>query len=82
MGAVRYVNVNHLDELKGLENEFDFILSTIPAKYEPVMYMKMLKLDGQLGIVGLPAFHNMPVLTVADLVVPQDAKYSVHKSVV
>lgn len=70
MGAVRYVNVNHLDELKGLENEFDFILSTIPAKYEPVMYMKMLKLDGQLGIVGLPAFHNMPVLTVADLVVP------------
>lgn len=70
MGAVRYVNVNHLDELKGLEKEFDFILSTIPAKYEPVMYMKMLKLDGQLGIVGLPAFHNMPVLTVADLVVP------------
>lgn len=70
MGTVRYVNVNHLDELKGLENEFDFILSTIPAKYEPVMYMKMLKLDGQLGIVGLPAFHNMPVLTVADLVVP------------
>ena len=69
MGAVRYVNVNHLDELKGLEKEFDFILSTIPAKYEPVMYMKMLKLDGQLGVVGLPAFHNMPVLTVADLVV-------------
>lgn len=32
------------------------------------MYMKMLKLDGQLGFVGLPAFRNMPSLTVADLV--------------
>lgn len=70
MGAVRYVNVNNPEELKGLEKEFDFILSTIPAKYEPVMYMKMLKFNGQLGIVGLPAFHNMPAITVADFVLP------------
>lgn len=68
MGAARYVNVNDPNELKGMERTFDFILSTIPAKYEPVMYMKMLKLDGQLGIVGLPAFRNMPSLTVADLI--------------
>ena len=70
MGAVRYVNVHKPEELEGLNNTFDFILSTIPAKYEPVMYMKMLKLDGQLGIVGLPAFRNMPSLTVAELVMP------------
>ena len=70
MGATRYVNVNNPDELKGLDRTFDFILSTIPAKYEPVMYLKMLKLDGQLGIVGLPAFRNMPVLSVAELVLP------------
>ena len=70
MGAVRYVNVNNPDELKGLDRIFDFILSTIPAKYEPVMYLKMLKLDGQLGIVGLPAFRNMPTLSVAELVMP------------
>ena len=68
LGARRYVNVNNPDELKDLEKEFDFILSTIPAKYEPSMYLKMLKLDGQLGIVGIPAFRNMPSLTVADLV--------------
>lgn len=68
LGAKRYVNVNNPDELNGLEKEFDFILSTIPAKYEPSMYLKMLKLDGQLGIVGIPAFRNMPSLTVADLV--------------
>ena len=68
MGVVRYVNVNNPNELKGLDKTFDFILSTIPSKYDLVMYMKMLKLDGQLGIVGLPAFRNMPSLTVADLV--------------
>lgn len=68
MGAVRYVNVNNPEDLKGLDGTLDFILSTIPAKYEPVMYMKMLRLDGQFGIVGLPAFRNMPSLTVADLV--------------
>ncbi len=68
MGAVRYVNVNKSEELNGLDKTFDFILSTIPAKYEPAMYMKMLKLDGQLAIVGLPGFQNMPSMTVADFV--------------
>lgn len=70
MGAVRYVNVNNPEDLKGLDKTFDFILSTIPAKYEPIMYLKMLKFDGQLGIVGLPAFRNMPAITVADFVLP------------
>lgn len=68
MGATRYVNVNNPDDMKGLEGTFDFILSTIPAAYAPVMYMKMLKIDGQLGIVGLPAFRHMPHLSVAELV--------------
>lgn len=68
MRTVRYVNVNKPEELQGLNGTFDFILSTIPAEYEPSMYLKMLKLNGQLGIVGLPAFRNMPSLTVADLV--------------
>jgi alcohol dehydrogenase (NADP+) len=68
MGATKYVNVNNPEDLKGLDRTFDFILSTIPAKYAPVMYMKMLKLNGQLGIVGLPALRNMPSLTVYDLI--------------
>lgn len=68
MGASRYVNVNNPEDLKGLDRTFDFILSTIPAKYDLTMYMKMLKLNGQFGIVGLPAFRNMPSLSVADLI--------------
>lgn len=38
----------------------NFILSTIPAKYDPVIYMKMLKLNGQFGIVGIPSAADMP----------------------
>lgn len=68
MGASQYVNVNNPEDLKGLDRTFDFILSTIPAQYDMTMYMKMLKLNGQFGIVGLPAFRNMPSLTVADLI--------------
>ena len=68
MGAVRYINVNQPDELKGLNNTLDFILSTIPASYEPAMYLKMLKIDGQMAIVGLPAMANMPNLSVMSLV--------------
>jgi uncharacterized zinc-type alcohol dehydrogenase-like protein len=68
MGATKYVNVNNPEDLKGLDRTFDFILSTIPAKYAPVMYMKMLKLNGQLGIVGLPALRNMPSLTISELI--------------
>lgn len=31
----------------------------------------MLKFDGQLGIVVLPAFRNMSAITVANLVLPE-----------
>jgi len=74
MGAVRYVNVNTPDELKDLNNTFDFILSTIPAKYDPAMYLKMLKIDGQMAIVGLPAVANMPTLSVMSLVMQGNRK--------
>ena len=53
MGASRYVNVNNEEELKGLANSFDFIFSTIPANFTPIMYARMLKMGGELAIVGL-----------------------------
>jgi len=54
MGAKRYVNVNHEEELNGLENSFDFILSTIPMNFNPMTYMAMLKIDrGEMAVVGL-----------------------------
>lgn len=68
LGAVRYVNVNHPSDLEGLDDSFDFIISTIPAGYDPSLYMKMLKMDGQLAIVGLPAFDKMPSISISSLI--------------
>ena len=67
-GAVKYVNVNNPEDLKGLDNTQHFILSTIPASYDPNLYIKMLKIDGQLGIVGLPPFAVMPVIPIDKLI--------------
>jgi uncharacterized zinc-type alcohol dehydrogenase-like protein len=63
MSATRYVNVNNLEDLKGLNNTIDFILSTIPAEYDMNMYLKMLKYDRQMALVGLPAYVNMLVIS-------------------
>jgi uncharacterized zinc-type alcohol dehydrogenase-like protein len=68
MGAVKYVNVNHPEELKGLDNSFRVVISTIPAKYDPAMYLRMLKLDGELVILGLPAKENTPSIDIATMI--------------
>ena len=68
MGAVKYVNVNNQQELEGLKNTFNVIISTIPAKYDPRMYVNMLKIDGSLAVVGLPANKDVPSIDLATLV--------------
>ena len=75
LGAARYVNVNNAKDLEGLNNHFDFILSTITAKYDPVMYVKMLKLEGKFCFVGAPA--NKDNAGVDDLTLV----YSPHRMV-
>jgi uncharacterized zinc-type alcohol dehydrogenase-like protein len=59
MGAEKYVNVNSPDELKDLDNTLNVIINTIPANYDPLMYIKMLKLDGEMAILGLPANRDV-----------------------
>lgn len=68
MGAVKYVNVRNPEELKGLDNSFRVVISTIPAKYEPAMYLKMLKLDGEMVILGLPAKENTPSVDIGTMI--------------
>lgn len=67
-GAVRYINVNNPNELKGLANSFSFIISTIPTEYDPVMYVSMLKMGGEMAIVGLPSFERTPQIPTSSLV--------------
>lgn len=66
MGASRYINVNNPEEMKGLANSFDFIISTVPAEYEPLQYMRMLKMEsGEMAIVGLPARSTINIANMA-----------------
>ena len=60
MGAKRYVNVNNPEELKGLENSFRVIISTIPAKFNVEQYVSMLKVDGEMVLIGMPAADQIP----------------------
>jgi uncharacterized zinc-type alcohol dehydrogenase-like protein len=61
LGAKRYVNVRNPQELEGLNNTMDFIITTIPADYDPMVYVRMLKVGGEMAIVGLPANTNINI---------------------
>lgn len=68
MGASRYVNVNDSAAIASIANEFDFIISTIPSAYDPMTYMKMLKWNGQMCIVGIPSAKDMPQLSMRSFI--------------
>ena len=61
LGAKRFVDVKS-EEFKKIKNEFDFIISTIPYNYDINAYQQMLKLNGEMAIVGLPAQKDKPSL--------------------
>lgn len=68
MGAVRYVNVTHPDEVKNVGRQFDFILNTIPYYYDLTMYTNMIRRGGEMGIVGLPSHAELPSLNVLNMI--------------
>lgn len=68
MGASRYVNINNPGEADDLDNTFDFIISTIPSAYDPMEYMKRLKWNGQMCIVGIPSAKDMPQISMRSFI--------------
>lgn len=67
MGAVKYVNVTNPKELEGLENSLNVIINSIPAGYDPLLYLRMLKLDGEMAILGLPPTAEIPNISTSSL---------------
>lgn len=67
LGAARYVNVNNPEELKGLENSFRVIVSTIPASFNVEQYVRMLKVDGEMVLIGMPATDQIPSVNTGAL---------------
>jgi alcohol dehydrogenase (NADP+) len=68
MGAVKYVNVNKPEALKGLDDSYRVIISTIPSRYDPAMYLKMLRMDGEMVVLGLPARQNTPSVDLSTFI--------------
>jgi uncharacterized zinc-type alcohol dehydrogenase-like protein len=54
MGAHGFVATNNPENLKPYEKKFDLILNTISAEIVIDDYLKLLKLDGTLVVIGLP----------------------------
>jgi len=67
MGAARYVNLRNEAELEGLDSTFHLILSTIPVRFDVDMYLRMLKIDGTMVLLGVPPSGQSPMLNTASL---------------
>ncbi|GAA4010378.1 NAD(P)-dependent alcohol dehydrogenase [Deinococcus rubellus] len=52
LGAHQVVISSDKDAMKAVRNSFDFILSTVPLAHDLAPYLKTLRRDGQLVIVG------------------------------
>ncbi|MDO4584629.1 MAG: NAD(P)-dependent alcohol dehydrogenase [Planctomycetia bacterium] len=64
LGAKRYVNVLEEKNLAELDDSFDFLLSTVSANYDPMMYVRMLKRGGEMAIVGLPSHTEINIVSL------------------
>ena len=54
MGAHHFVLTTTQDAFKGLTSSFDLILNTVSAEIDLHPYLRSLKLDGTLVVIGLP----------------------------
>ncbi|MBM0637411.1 NAD(P)-dependent alcohol dehydrogenase [Campylobacter sp. VicNov18] len=65
MGASCFYTSTDKSEVK---QSFDFIISTIPTFYDPIVYLDLLKFGGEMAIVGLPPLKNEVNINIKDLV--------------
>lgn len=56
------------DKLAEVAVKFDLIISTIPAKYDPLVYLDLLRYGGELSIVGLPPSEDEVAIGINALV--------------
>lgn len=68
LGAKHFYNVENPKKMEGLSNRFSLILSTVAQNYEISDYLKMLKVDGEMIIVGVPPLHNPATLNATALI--------------
>jgi uncharacterized zinc-type alcohol dehydrogenase-like protein len=54
LGAHKFVVTKDDKALQGVQNYFDFIIDTVSAQHDINMYLRMLRLDGTLILLGVP----------------------------
>lgn len=69
LGADEVIISTNPDEMAKHKNRFDFILDTVSANHDIDAYLKLLKLDGTLVLVGAPE-HPLPI-SAFNLILPR-----------
>lgn len=69
LGADEVIISTNPDEMAKHKKRFDFILDTVSANHDIDAYLKLLKLDGTLVLVGAPE-HPLPV-SAFNLILPR-----------
>ncbi|MCY0999839.1 NAD(P)-dependent alcohol dehydrogenase [Myxococcus sp. MISCRS1] len=54
LGAHEFVVSSDAAQMKARENSFDFILDTVSAEHDLNAYLRLLRRDGQMVLVGVP----------------------------
>ncbi len=57
-----------MDSLNSVDERFDLIISTIPTAYDPMRLAALLKMGGELAIVGMPPYEVMPQIAISSLI--------------
>ena len=64
LGAEAYINVNNPEEMASMKGKFDYVLSTIPSRYNPSNYLNMLKTGGEFMLIGIPSTADAPDINI------------------
>ena len=54
LGAHKFVNTKNEEQVKSVQNYFNFILDTVSAEHDYNFYLTMVKTQGTMVCVGLP----------------------------
>ena len=67
LGAHRFVNTRESKQMREVAGKFDFILTTINADQDWMLYIQALRPTGTLCFVGVPpspvSFHAFPLIS-------------------
>ena len=67
LGADQVVISKDTEQMEAHVNSFDLILNTVAAQHDLTQFIRLLKRDGHLALVGVPE-HDHPAPSVAELI--------------